>query len=425
MKRFRWMVAYLISLGLVLTAFSNLSWAKNPDVAPRVSITSPQNGAKVCGDSLNIVVSFGPKEKGKGNVKTIKLKLNGKLVATHDNPAQIKEGTHTFTLDIKDLPDGDHTLQAFAYQAEERAMLEGSSGIVTFTFISVSRKIAKMEEAFAAGSWEDLTQAAATLMEMGKPAVPQLLIAFKDPSKNEVIRKMYAEILGEIKDSRAVNPLIEVLKNPDETEFIRAEAASALGEIGDSAATQSLIQALAHESEQIRSMAALSLGQIGDSSAVEPLITKLADSSELMRIRAISALGMLGDSRAVEPLITLLDEEDKTIPAAAILSLGALKDARAVEPLIEILQTKIDLRQTNAMTALGQIGDTRAVEPLITILKGKNEYPAMNAGMALAQIGDQRAVEPLRAAIERIKSEFVKTKLKEAYKILTGEEYQE
>lgn len=423
MRKLSWTVAILLVFPLVLVAFTNNSWAKNPDVSPRVSITSPQNGAKVYEDLLNVVVSFGPKEKGKGNVRTIKLKLDGTLVATHDNPAQIKEGTYTFALDITNLPDSEHTLQAFAYQAEERAMLEGSSEIVTFTFLSITRQITKMEGSLISGSWEDLTMAAETLKTIGKPAVPKLLIAFKDSSKNEILRKMYLEILAAIKDRSAVEPLIQVLQSGTETEFVRAEVAFALGEIGDRAATQPLIQSLSDESKQIRTSAALGLGYIGNTDAVPLLIEKLSDSSVDVKIGVIRALGLLNDPRAVEPLMGLLNDESETIACAAILALGFLKDNRAVDPLLNILQTGTTGKQIHAMESLGEIGDPRAVEPLIAFLENEDEYLVMESGSALAQIRDQRAAKPIRMAIERVTDEFIKTELKEAYKTLTGEEY--
>ncbi len=428
MKKHKKLGTFFLTLGvcsILILSMVSTSLAKNPKVAPRVSITSPQNGAKIYEDSLDVIVDFGPKEKGKGNVRTIKLKLDAKSVATHDNPAQIKEGTHTFKLDITDLPDDKHTLQAFAYQAEERAMLEGSSEIVTFTFTSIARQIAKIEGSLISGSWEDLTMAAETLKEIGKPAVPKLLIAFKDPSKNEILRKMYLEILAAIKDSSAVGPLIEVLQSSTETEFVRAEVAFALGEIGDRAATQALIQSLSDESKQIRTSAALGLGYIGNTDAVPPLIEKLSDSSADVRIGVIRALGLLNDPRAIEPLMDLLNDESETIACAAILALGFLKDNRAVDPLLNILQTGTTEKQIRAIESLGEIGDPRAVEPLIAFLENEDEYLVMESGSALAKIKDQRAAEPIRMAIERVTDEFIKTELKEAYKTLTGEEYQE
>lgn len=433
MKRFRWTVICLISLGLVFAVLTNVLWAKNEkakkeEVAPKVSIISPQNGATVNGNSLPVVVNFGPKESGLGNVQTLKLKLDGKLVAMHNNPVNIKEGTYTFTLDISNLTIGNHTIQALAYLAAEQGGHEGTSEVITFAFGipggDIHEEILKMEGAFTAGSWEDLTQAAAALMEIGKPVIPQLLIAFKDSSKNDVLRKMYAEILGEIKDSSAVEPLVEVLKNPDETEFIRAEAASALGEIGDSTATQSLIQALADKSERIRSMAALSLGQLGDNRAVAPLLNTLNDRSETVRIRVGKGLAQLKAEEALEPFISLLNKDPKeSVRGLAALWLGDLEDSRAVVPLIEALKDQNEYIACNAAIALGMIGDASAVDPLIEALKSKGLL-RQDAAEALAKIGDQRAVEPLREAIETETDTWGKEKLKEAYKKLTGEEYQ-
>ncbi len=123
---------FVLCLALVVSS-NNVSLSKNPDVAPKVSITSPQDGATVSEDTLNVVVSFGPKEKGKGNVRYIELGLDGLLAAEYENPANIKEGTHTFSIDIKDLSLGEHFLQAFAYLAEKRAGHKGVSEVITFT----------------------------------------------------------------------------------------------------------------------------------------------------------------------------------------------------------------------------------------------------------------------------------------------------
>jgi len=283
--------------------------------------------------------------------------------------------------------------------------------------------IVQMEEGFNSGDWESLCNSAEALKEMGKSATPVLVNTFQDKTKDKIFRKMVAEIVGEIKDSNAVEPLITVLNDASDEEYIRAEAAFTLGKIRDERALNSLLSVLNDESEQIRSSAATGLGLLGKSEAVEPLIGKLGDESELMRIRTIGGLSMLGDPRAVEPLINLLADESESIASQAILALGILKDVRAVEPLLDIVQNRTGLRLVNAIKALGQIGNPRAVDSLITILEGDDEYLFMNAGMALAQIGDIRAVDPLAAAIERASSEFARNKLKEAYKVLTGEDY--
>lgn len=73
---------------------------------------------------------------------------------------------------------------------------------------------------------EDATTA---LTEVGKPAVPRLIVALKD--KDEFVRKQAVIILGRIKDPEALDPLIELLQDPDW--FVRLTAAAALESIHD------------------------------------------------------------------------------------------------------------------------------------------------------------------------------------------------
>jgi len=294
----------------------------------------------------------------------------------------------------------------------------------TIDVVNPVKYIEQMEKGLTTGSWEDLTQAAATLKEMGKLAVPKLSEAFMDSTKNPILRKMYGEILAEIKDSSAAEPLIAVLNDLGQEESVRAEASYTLGDIGDEAALNPLLNALNDESEHVRSSAALGLGYLGSSDAVARLIEKLIDPGLNMRICTIRGLGLIGDSGALEPLVDLLDDECETIVCAAILALGAIEDDEAVDPLLNILQIGSTKKQIRAMGALGQIGDTKAVDPLITFLQGEDEYLVMESGLALAQIGDPRAVEPLEKAIEKVTDEFVRSELKKAYETLTGEEYQ-
>ncbi len=73
---------------------------------------------------------------------------------------------------------------------------------------------------------QDATEA---LVELGKPAVPQLVAALKD--KDENIRKQAVIALGRLQDQDAIDPLIEMLKDKDW--FVRLTAAAALEKIGD------------------------------------------------------------------------------------------------------------------------------------------------------------------------------------------------
>ena len=63
------------------------------------------------------------------------------------------------------------------------------------------------------------------------------------------MRERAAAVLGEIKDRRAVQPLIYALKDPDWS--VRLRAAESLGEIGDPDAIDPLIDVLEDDSQLV------------------------------------------------------------------------------------------------------------------------------------------------------------------------------
>jgi len=123
-----------------------------------------------------------------------------------------------------------------------------------------------------------------------------------------------------------------------------------------------------YKNRAVRQAAAESLGELGDTRAVEPLIVALEDSDSLVRHRAAEALGKLGDKRAVEPLIIALQGKNVEVRCAAARALGEIWDARAVDPLIAVLQDEdVEVRRA-ATRALGEIEDAQVAEPLIAAL---------------------------------------------------------
>lgn len=236
--------------------------------------------------------------------------------------------------------------------------------------------------------------------------------------KDPAVRKAAAEVLGEIKDARAVEPLISALR--DTHKNMRQAAAEALGKLGDIRAVEPLIGELGRD---VRQVAAKALGLLGDARAVEPLIVALKDRDNNMRQTAAVALGMLGDVRAVEPLlIAKIKDIHGDVRQVAAKALGMLSDTRAVEPLIAALENSDKSVRRAAAEALDKFGwkpdqdetgatywvakpvwykcvaiGARAVEPLIAALKDENV--SQGAVEALVGIGAP-AVEPLIAALK-------------------------
>lgn len=184
----------------------------------------------------------------------------------------------------------------------------------------------------------------------------------KDPN----IQRAAAQALGEIRDARAVLPLIETLEHWwSFKEGVTSAAAHALGEIKDARAVDPLIRALRVGRDPICSAAALSLGAIGDARAVMPLIEALRKKDVEMRdfdysfagvrIAAKRALVLIGRP-AVEPLIEALRDEDPDVRRAAAYALGDIGDARAVNALTVALKDGEERVRKAAAKAVEQIG---------------------------------------------------------------------
>jgi HEAT repeat protein len=226
-------------------------------------------------------------------------------------------------------------------------------------------------------------------------STPMLVTALKH--KNPYVRLVAAQLLGEIRDSQAIEPLIALLHDKDWD--IQLAVVGALGQIGDRRAVEPLITALSDKHEDMRGKAAEALGQIGDKRAVEPLTAALHDEYLRVRYPAVEALGQMGEI-AVDSLIVALNDMNADVREKATEALGQIGDKRAVESLITALHNEEneDVRR-KAAKALGIIGDSRAVESLVVSLHDENIPVSLVAVDALGQIGES-AVEPLIIALK-------------------------
>lgn len=227
---------------------------------------------------------------------------------------------------------------------------------------------------------EKITAAAAALSKIGAPAVVHLIL-FIERAEVEMAKHMrFSEwrlikhkqdaavwALSQIKDPRAVNPLLDALTHHHY--LVRESAARALGEIRDARAVDSLIIALKDKGLGVKRAAAEALGKIGDVRAIDPLIAALRDEDTYKQAaRALDQLGWLPSqdenaawywiakgrwdecisvgAAAVKPLITALmhfGEEDRAVralvkigkPAVALL-VAALSQG-ANENIVKVL----------------------------------------------------------------------------------------
>ncbi|MCX7914486.1 MAG: HEAT repeat domain-containing protein [Thermodesulfovibrionales bacterium] len=286
--------------------------------------------------------------------------------------------------------------------------------------------------------------------------------------KNSSICIIAAEVLGNMKERRAIKYLIQLLSN--ENADVRGAAIWALGEILQEIkdiqvlehiisvlndkyinnkelarqiiedfgkqAVEPLIKALNHEDPEIVAESAFMLGEIGDVRAVEPLIQAFQnsdpnDSEPNVREAIVFALGEIGDKRAINFLLQALKDIDLVVGYAAENALGQInpkwrdtEEAKiAAKNFISFIKDDDpNVRQAIAF-ALGVIGDRETVEHILSLLNDKYSRVRLEAARALKYMKDPRAIEPLIQVLEDDKNSDVRNEAKRALEEITGQNF--
>jgi HEAT repeat protein len=122
------------------------------------------------------------------------------------------------------------------------------------------------------------------------------------------------------------------------------------------------------EDPRVRRYLALSLGEVRDPRAVEPLLEALGDADVQTAIYAAWALGTIGDPRAASGLIPLLDHEDAGLRKIAAYALGALDAPESLPPLRALLHDPVEDVAWNAALSLARRGDSAGLPLLRRML---------------------------------------------------------
>lgn len=204
------------------------------------------------------------------------------------------------------------------------------------------------------------------------------------------VRSFAADALADIKDTRAVFPLIAALNDSDSS--VRWSAVKALGKFNDWRALEPLLHLVHGDTDkEVRGAAVEALGDTPPQS-VKMFIQMLERDDSYVRASAAKVLGKLKDIRAVHPLVAALRDKEDEVTKAAAEALGKI-GTPAVDALIAALKT--EGTRLTAAEVLGQIGDVRAVEPLISLLKDKNTLLRETAAGALRKTGGADAEQAL------------------------------
>ena len=243
--------------------------------------------------------------------------------------------------------------------------------------------------------------------------------------------------LGNMGDSRVVEPLFKVVDSP--TEEIRLNATASfsalfftfkgLSDIRNQVIDR-LIIALSDDVDRVRYNAIEGLRLYAGEKALKALVSiqddkdakirELVESGikdiERLKGRERSSWGSRKHSRyeinepdIMEELIQLLRDDDESVQISAQIGLGEMGQL-AFDRLMEVLQDKnmYWLIREGAAGALGRIRDKRAVEALIEALQDEKKEIRCNAAWSLAELKDKRSIRPL---IDATKDDFWRVRL--------------
>ncbi len=163
----------------------------------------------------------------------------------------------------------------------------------------------------------------------GEQAAYDELIQVLSSDASKYARQYTASSLGRLGDTRAIESLIKAMIC-DKYSGVRSVAVSSLEHFGY---RQELTLALNDSESSVRRNVANVLGKIRDIRAVEQLAEVLHDSDIDVQCAAANALGEIGDSMAVDSLILMLDCENESARCAAAVALGNFGDRQSIQAL--------------------------------------------------------------------------------------------
>jgi len=270
--------------------------------------------------------------------------------------------------------------------------------------------------------WSDLYALDPTSEEIPAQTdmLPQLISALSDEDTD--VRRNAIIALGNLGDSRAIEPLIVMLK--DETKLNeRRLAAYALSRIEDERRIEPLLEALSDSA--VRSDIASVMGDMHDERLIEPLVALLADNATHAYMSAKEALVAYGKAAVPALMVALTDlnvgkqykkddfpvlgRGDASYNAAEVL--GEIGDIRPLPLLLWLIEHDSAVGESHmggkvrhaAEKAVKKI-QTRhqAAAPLVAALNSEDRTMSIGAAFALGLLKDHRAhraVEPLLDAL--------------------------
>lgn len=268
-------------------------------------------------------------------------------------------------------------------------------------------------------------EVSAALRSIGKHASRYVSTCLKN--ENPLVRKLAAEILGDLQDPGAAPTLISSFEDSDSDvrnaaldavvkignssipflievlghsdRFVRQLAVNALGRLGAESAGPQIIELLGDPDVEVQAAAALALGKLKHKSAIPHLLKMVCMPRWTTSNSAAEALTYFGDD-VIHDLIGLLVDAHGSIRSGIAEAIGSIGNPIAVPALIEALENSVDFNDRwTLVEALGSLKDEAASPALVKTLSDPEIYVRRAAAIALGEIRDPNTVADLALAL--------------------------
>ncbi|MGQ4832492.1 MAG: HEAT repeat domain-containing protein [Candidatus Asgardarchaeia archaeon] len=203
-------------------------------------------------------------------------------------------------------------------------------------------------------------------------AVPYLINLLSD--KNKEVKKLAAEAIGNIGDRQAGKLIINLIeKHRGNYTFIEG-AIWALGELKETRAEKILIELASNGNPEIRVSAIWALGKLRSVNGLSVIFRGLSDKNVDVRYESVISLGKIRDSEAIPYLLDALDKEsDEEVKVAIIETLVKLNNSKVIPAIIKQLDVPSVNVKIASITAIRKLGAVEAIPRLLNLLKDEDD----------------------------------------------------
>ena len=157
------------------------------------------------------------------------LEIDGKIKVNTPKLVLLKEGRHTIKISMEGYETVNETIDIKGVARRYFYKLQSQKVDPVIVHQAEEKKEDTIIKLVNSGRWDEV-------VKIGDPAIDTLINALRDADFNK--RSGVAEVLGKVKNNKAIIPLFGLLT--DDHAEVRKKAIIALGEIGDSRAIEPL-----------------------------------------------------------------------------------------------------------------------------------------------------------------------------------------